>query len=80
MVLSDWIGFIGVAILLVAFLLNLLGKLAANSVGYSLLNAVGAGMTCIASIMINYLPFIILEGVWTLVSLFSMVKSMQRKD
>ncbi|MGB4844543.1 MAG: hypothetical protein WBP16_08770 [Ferruginibacter sp.] len=71
--LSDWIGFIGVAILLVAFLLNMLNKIERNSLAYILMNIIGAGMACLASWMISYLPFVILEGTWTLVSLFALV-------
>ena len=72
--LSDWIGSIGVSILLIAFLLNLLKKISADSKVYIVLNLVGAGLACIASVMINYVPFIILEAAWILVSLVSLVK------
>ncbi|WP_449384926.1 hypothetical protein [Changchengzhania lutea] len=37
-----------------------------------LLNLVGAAMACLASILLNYWPFIILEAVWALVSLYSL--------
>jgi hypothetical protein len=71
---SDWIGFIGVSILLLAFLLNLLKKISQESQVYILLNLIGAGLACIASILIEYVPFIILEGAWTLVSLISWIR------
>lgn len=71
--INDIIGFTGVSILLVAFLLNLWGKLSQNSIGYILLNIIGAGLACLASVLINYVPFIILEGTWTLVSLIALV-------
>lgn len=71
--LSDLIGFTGVAMLLVAFLMNLLHKMERNSLVYILLNMVGAGMACLASWMINYIPFVILEGTWTVVSLFALI-------
>jgi len=72
--LADWIGFIGVSILLIAFLLNLLKKISQESHAYILLNLIGAGLACIASILIEYIPFIILEGAWTLVSLISWLR------
>ncbi len=68
---ADWIGFVGVSILLLAFLLNLLKKISQDSQTYIALNFFGAGLACIASVLIAYFPFIILEGVWTLVSLAS---------
>ncbi len=74
MTITDWIGFFGVTILLVAFFLNLIGKITTKSFTYILLNFVGAGIACLASVMLNYLPFIILEGAWTLVSFFSLMK------
>jgi hypothetical protein len=71
---NDWIGFIGVAILLLAFLLNLTGKITQTSLLYIVLNIIGAALAGIASYLINYLPFVILEGTWTLVSLTALLK------
>lgn len=76
---SDWIGFIGVTILLAAFLLNLLDKISTKSVTYISLNLVGAGLACLASVLINYIPFIILEGAWTTVSLVSLFQTWRSK-
>ncbi len=70
---SDWTGFTGVAILLLAFLLNLLKKISSNSLPYILMNIIGAGLACLASWMINYVPFVILEATWTLVSVFALI-------
>ena len=72
--LSDWIGFTGVTILLITFLLNLLKKISTTSLLYILMNVIGAGLACLASVMINYIPFIILEGAWTLVSFISLIQ------
>lgn len=77
--LSDWIGFIGVSILLIAFLLNLLKKITQDSVLYVSLNLAGAALACLASVIISYLPFIILEGTWTLVSLISLIRILRFK-
>ena len=71
--LNDWIGFCGVAILLLAFLLNLLKKISANSLPYILMNIIGAGLACLASWLISYIPFVILEGTWTVVSVFALI-------
>ncbi len=79
MILSDLIGFAGVAILLVAFLLNLLKVLDYNSRLYISLNIIGAGLACAASVMINYMPFIILEGTWTLVSVVALLNGLRKR-
>ena len=69
---ADWIGFIGVGILLLAFLLNLLNKIPQNGFAYVGLNAAGAALAGLASVLIHYTPFIILEAVWTMVSLVTL--------
>jgi hypothetical protein len=74
MTITDWVGSVGVAILLIAFFLNLRGSLSKDSIAYILMNVVGAGMACVASILLKYLPFIVLEGAWTLVSLISLAR------
>lgn len=71
--LTDWIGFLGVFQILLAYVLNALGKASNKSLAFILLNFVGAIMACVASILLNYWPFIILEGIWSLVSAYSLV-------
>ena len=71
---SDIIASIGVIILLVAFLLNLYKKLSAGSRLYSLLNFAGAAICAFSSYMIRFYPFIVLESIWSLVALVSLIK------
>ena len=61
------IGFIGVALLLVAFLLNLFRYVRAEGFSYSLLNFVGAALAGYSSYLISFMPFVVLEGVWAAV-------------
>lgn len=70
----DWLGFIGVFQILLAYILTTVNIIENKDLTFILLNLVGAGMACLASILINYWPFIILEGAWTAVSLFSLIK------
>ena len=70
----DWTGFIGVTLLLLAFFLNLMNKIKTDSLTYLLLNFLGAGIACLASVLLNYMPFVILEGCWALVSAFGLAK------
>lgn len=74
MTFSESLGSLGVGILLIAFVLNLLKKIKTDSLLYTLLNLFGAGIACYASILIRYFPFVILEGVWTILSLVALVK------
>ena len=78
--ISDGIGTIGVTLLLVAFLLNLLKKISQESLSYILLNCAGALLACLASVMISYYPFVILEGTWTVVSLAALVNYFRKKS
>jgi len=74
MTTTDWIGFTGVFLILMAYLLNLTGRLHHTDIRFILFNLIGAGLACAASIMLNYIPFIILEGVWTLASLAALLR------
>ena len=73
MSLTDWTGFIGVSILLVAFVLNAAGKISRDHIAYILMNLIGAGIACAASVLLNYWPFITLEGAWALVSFVALI-------
>ena len=66
---SSIVGCFGVTILLTAFFLNLFRYLPPGSRLYIFLNLIGAALSCYASVLIRYWPFIILEGCWALVSI-----------
>ncbi len=71
---STLIGSLGVSLLLLAFFLNLFKFIETGSRVYALLNIIGAGLSCYASILITYIPFIILEACWCGVALIAFVK------
>ncbi len=75
MSLSEVAGSIGVATLLIAFFLNLFGLLASDSRVYQFMNAVGAGISCYASYLIGFAPFVVLEATWCAVAVFAIVRS-----
>ena len=68
----DWIGFVGVFQILLAYVLNIFGILEKKNLAFIMLNLIGASLACLASILMEYMPFIILEGVWALVSLIAL--------
>ena len=74
MTLADWIGSLGVALLLLAFFANAIGRLGATSQAYHALNAVGAALAAWASWQIGFLPFVVLEGTWCLVALVALAR------
>lgn len=79
MTVIDWIGFIGVFFILIAYILNVIDKLKHDSLSFIILNLIGASLACLASILMNYWPFIILEGVWAIVSLYALYKNFKTK-
>ncbi|MCX6167222.1 MAG: hypothetical protein NT021_04480 [Sphingobacteriales bacterium] len=78
MSVSDSLGTVGVSLLLVAFLLILFKKIQVDSVSYILLNMVGAALCGVSAYLISFYPFVVLEGVWVLVSLYALFKNVPR--
>jgi hypothetical protein len=71
---SDWIGTAGVGLILLAYFASTFNFISGKSKLFFLLNTIGAGLACYASYLINYWPFVILEGTWMLVSLVGLIK------
>lgn len=78
MSVSDSLGTAGVSLLLLAFLLILSKKIQVENVGYTLLNMVGAALCGVSAYLISFYPFVVLEGVWVLVSLYALFKIVPR--
>ncbi len=71
---NDIIGIIGVGLILLAYFLNIFSFIPKEGKLFFLMNILGAGLACYASVLIHYWPFVILEGVWTLVSVIGLIK------
>lgn len=71
---ADIIGSAGVFLLLLAFFLAGIKKIAADGILYYSLNTIGSAMACYASYLIAYKPFIILEFSWMIVSLTALIR------
>ena len=71
-------GSTGVALLLVAFLLNLAKVLHSDEWPYLGLNVVGAGLACYSSYLIQFMPFVVLEGAWTTVAVVGIVRKLRQ--
>ncbi len=76
--LSDYVGAFGVGLLLLAYLFTILKILEPKNRSYIWMNVIGAVFACLASVMIHYLPFIVLEGAWALVSMATLLKSFRK--
>lgn len=71
---ANWIATIGVGILLVAFLLNIVGKLKTTDKLYSLLNLTGGILSAYASWLASFYPFVILNIIWSITALYFLLK------
>lgn len=65
-------GIIGMMALLLAFILNLLKFLTQDDLSYIILNTAGGGLSTYYAVTLNAVPFMILEGVWTLFALYKL--------
>lgn len=74
-----YIGLIGMFLLLVSFILNLFRNFSPNSKIYLLLNVLGAGFLSYYSYISNAFIFLILNTLWTLISLYKLIKAIKAK-
>ena len=66
--LLDFLGNVGVVILMVAYLMLQLYKLRSQDLAYSLLNAIGASLI-VLSLLVNFnLSALLMEVFWVLIS------------
>lgn len=78
MAFTTLISTIGVSLILVAFLLSIFKLLSTDNKWYFLLNIVGGAFACYGSILLDSLPFIILEGTWSMVAIIGLLKSYKK--
>jgi hypothetical protein len=64
----DLVGSIGVVLMLFAFFLNISDRMSNDHPVYIFCNFLGSAMACYASVVIEYYPFVVLEGTWCIVS------------
>jgi hypothetical protein len=72
--LTDFLGNVGVVLIIIAYLLLQLNRIGSNSLSYSLLNVLGAALI-IVSLVFNFnLSAFIMETVWVAISLFGIYR------
>lgn len=79
MVYNDIIGTLGVGLILIAYFLGTEKLIKNDGKLFYVINIFGAGLACYASFLIDYWPFVILEGTWVLVSLYGLMRAMRIK-
>jgi hypothetical protein len=76
---STIVGLLGVAILLIAFFLNLFRWLRTGGAAYLSLNLIGATLACWSSYLIQFLPFVLLEGTWAIVAVVALARAVLKQ-
>lgn len=70
----DFAGNVGVAMMVLAYLLLHLGKLRLTDLSYSLTNALGAILVLISLLYSFNLSAFLVEAFWLLISIFALIK------
>lgn len=74
---NDSIGAIGVGIILLAYFLNIFSFIKKDGNFYFILNIIGASIACFASYLIHYMPFIVLEATWAIISVLGLLQNIK---
>jgi hypothetical protein len=65
----------GSLLILLAYTANQTGRMAPERAAYSLINAIGAGILAVVAVLERQWGFLLLEGVWTAVSLVALTRT-----
>ena len=76
----DLAGFVGVVLIVIAYLLLQLNKLPSSAPAYSLLNAIGAFLVMVSLVFDFNLSAFLMEAFWFLISLFGLFRSVSSKS
>ncbi len=68
------VSLVGSLLILGAFIAAQLGRMKTSDLPYVLLNLVGSAILAVVAAMEQQWGFLLLEGVWALVSLWSLIK------
>ena len=73
--LHDFVGNVGVVVVLLTYLLLQMDRMVATSLTYSISNAIGAVLILISLAQDFNLSAVIIESVWLIISVFGMART-----
>lgn len=74
LIVTQTISLAGAALILTAYVAAQLGWLRTEQPAYGVLNLVGAGLLTYVAVVESQIGFIVLEGVWTVVSAITLLR------
>lgn len=77
--LNTTLGVIGMALILLAFILSQMGEWEDTELRYDLTNLIGSGLMVYYAYTLDSIPFLILNAVWALVSFRDVCYDIKRK-
>ena len=80
MTYADIVSSIGVTCILTAFFLSTLKIIKTDTKVFFLFNIIGGALACYGSILIQSIPFTILEGMWALVAVVGFIKTITPRN
>ena len=75
--IANFLGIIGVIVILVVYFLLQANKLAPHKLPYSILNFVGSSLILFSLFYAWNLPSVIVEAVWSLISVYGIYKALK---
>lgn len=75
---TDIIGTIGVSLILIAYFLNIFSLIKKDGMLFYVLNILGGAIACFSSYLIQFWPFVVLEGTWAIISIIALLKSIKK--
>ena len=73
-ILIDVIGWIGSAMIVAAYALNMNKRMAADSVSYYLLNIIGSACLIVNTIYHHAIPSAVVNVIWIFIAVMSLIK------
>ena len=77
--LIEIIGFSGMFLILLAFLMNKMHKWMHDDAAYDITNSTGSLLLMIYAVMLKSYPFLILNSIWFIVSMRGLLTGLQKK-
>ncbi|MBT3407901.1 hypothetical protein HOK68_00695 [Candidatus Woesearchaeota archaeon] len=77
--MDDIFGYIGLSLILLAYILNSIELLDNHSIYFFIINIFGSVLLTYYAFLLNSLPFLILNVVWVLFSIVELIKNFHIK-